>query len=170
MSTNANPIRLGVIGLSTSPGGWASTLLTPLLPPSPLSAQYTITALCTSSPASASAAAAKYAALLGHPVAGYHGPTGATDLASDPNVDVVVVAVKVGEHRASVLPAIERGKDVFVEWPLGRGVREAGEIAEAARKRGVRNIVGLQGRQSPIVKKVRFTFQVLPRIRVQVER
>lgn len=148
------PIRIGVVGLSVS-GGWASTLLAPLLPPSPLAPKYKLTALCTRSAASASATAAKYSSLLGHDVKAYHGPGGAAQLARDPAVDMVVVAVKVGDHAAAALPAIDAGKQVFVEWPLGRGLAEAEELARRAREKGVRAIVGNQARQSPALLKVR---------------
>ena len=155
MAQRDGPIRIGVIGLSTTPGGWATTLLAPILPPAPLAPLYKLTALCTSSPASATAASEKYCGLLGHPVRGYSGPNGARELAADPNVDLVVVAVKVGAHRDAVLPALEAGKDVFVEWPLGKNLRETLEIAELAKKKGVRTMVGAQGRQSYATRKVR---------------
>ncbi|OBZ74332.1 hypothetical protein A0H81_05769 [Grifola frondosa] len=52
------------------------------------------------------------------------------------------------------MPAIERGKDVFCEWPLGNGLNETLEIAEAARRKGIRTMVGSQAWQNPAVKKV----------------
>ena len=62
------PIRIGVIGLSQN-GGWATTLLAPLLDASSaVSAKYTLVALATRSAASAAATAEKYAAQLGHAV------------------------------------------------------------------------------------------------------
>ena len=75
-------------------------------------------------------------------------------LCKDPNVDLVVVAVRVGAHRDAVLAALEAGKDVFGEWPLAKGLKETVEMAEAAKKRGVRAMVGMQGRQSYAVRKV----------------
>ena len=89
----SRPIRLGFIGLSVS-GGWAANLVAPLLPPSPLASKYTNTALCTRSVQSARATAEKYEGLLGHPVKAYYGPSGYDDIANDPEVDMVVVAVK----------------------------------------------------------------------------
>ncbi|GJE92404.1 Gfo/Idh/MocA family oxidoreductase [Phanerochaete sordida] len=148
-----HPIRIGVIGLSVS-GGWASVLLAPILPPAPLAAKYKLTALCTRSPASAQATAEKYSAELGHAVRGYHGADGAAQLANDPDVDLVVVAVKVGEHRAAALPALAAGKPVFVEWPLGNGLQETQELAALARAKGVKNIVGNQVRFSPALLKI----------------
>ena len=148
------PIRIGVVGLSTN-GGWASTLLAPLLDPtSPVFQKYKLVALSTRSAESASATAEKYAAQLGHAVRAYHGASGARDLAQDPDVDLVVVAVKVTDHKAAVLPAIEAGKDVFVEWPLGKGLQETLEIAQKAKAKGVRAMVGTQAIHTPLVRKV----------------
>lgn len=167
MAASTNPIRLGVIGLSAS-GGWAPVLLHNILPPAPLSARYTITAICTSSIDSALVATQKYAAIVGHSIKGYYGASGAQEIASDPDVDLVVVAVRVANHHASVLPALEAGKDVFVEWPLGKGYRETVEIAELAKKKGVRTIIGAQGRQSPAVKKAIILFVLLKFMYVNV--
>ncbi|OBZ74775.1 Galactose/lactose metabolism regulatory protein GAL80 [Grifola frondosa] len=125
---------------------------TPLLQP-PLSAQYAITAVSTTSSQSASASAKKYSELTKRPVKPYHGST--NQIAADPEVDFVVVAIKGPEHKAAVMPAIKHGKDVFVEWPLGTSLQEATEIAEAARRKGVRTMVGAQSWQNPVVKKVR---------------
>ena len=148
------PIRIGVIGLSTS-GGWATTLLAPILGPSaPLTSTYKLTAISTRSAESAAATATKYTSELGHTVKAYHGADGARALANDPDVDLVVVTVKVADHRANALLALEAGKDVFVEWPLGRGFEEGKELAELARKKGVRTMVGTQATQAPFVRKV----------------
>ncbi|OBZ74353.1 Galactose/lactose metabolism regulatory protein GAL80 [Grifola frondosa] len=105
------------------------------------------------SPVCCASAAEKYSKLTSAPVKAYHGST--DDIADDPNVDLVVVAVKVPDHKAAVMPAIEKGKDVFVECPLGMTLQETMEIAEAAQRKGVRSIVGLQSWQSPLVRKVK---------------
>jgi len=110
-------------------------------------------AVSTTSSASASASAKKYSESVGHAVKPFHGNT--SQIASDPDVDLVVIAVRAPAHKATLLPAIEAGKDVFVEWPAGVGLQEASSIAEAARKKGVRTMVGLQGRQAPAIKKVK---------------
>ena len=73
-------------------------------------------------------------------------------LARDPEVDIVAVTVKVPEHRAIVLAALEAGKHVYCEWPLGRDLAEAEEMAEAARKAGVHVTMGLQGENSWAVR------------------
>ena len=45
--------------------------------------------------------------------------------------------------------AIEAGKHVYTEWPLGRTTAEAEELATLARAKGVQTAVGLQSRVSP---------------------
>ena len=66
-------------------------------------------------------------------------------LAHDRHVDIVAVTVKVPEHRAIVLAALAAGKHVYCEWPLGRDLAEAQEMADAARAAGVHVAIGLQG-------------------------
>jgi predicted dehydrogenase len=85
-------------------------------------------------------------------VATYADPT---EIASDPNVDIVAVSVNVPEHYTLTKPAIEAGKDVFVEWPLARNLAEAEELVQLAKKKGVKTMVGLQARQNPSILKAK---------------
>ncbi|PBK91565.1 NAD-binding Rossmann fold oxidoreductase [Armillaria gallica] len=146
-----SPIRIGFIGLSGQ--GWASTMLAPPLLEEPLSSQYQLTAVSTSNSASAEATAAKYASLLGTPVKPYHGSP--EHIVSDPNVDLVAVSVKVTHHFENAMKVIDGGKDLFLEWPAGNGLKETSALASAAKEKGVRTIVGLQGRMDPVFKKVK---------------
>ncbi|KAF8064998.1 oxidoreductase [Lyophyllum atratum] len=142
------PIRVGFVGLSST--GWASTSLAPPLLSTPA---FKLTALSTTSEASASASAAKYTAEVGHTVKPFHGST--AHIAGDPDVDLVVVSVRTPAHRDAVIPVLEARKDVFVEWPAGASLEETVELAEKAREKGVRAAVGLQGRHSPVVRRVK---------------
>lgn len=147
-----SPIRVGVIGLSTQ--GWAATgLIPPLLEPL-LKDKYTITAIATRSAASAKATAAKYSELTGHTVKGYYGEGGATQIANDPDVDLVVVSVKVTDHWKAAKPAIDAGKDIFLEWSPGKSLEENIALAEAAKAKGVRSIIGVQSGQSVTIRNV----------------
>jgi predicted dehydrogenase len=74
------------------------------------------------------------------------------EMVRDPDVDVVAVTVKVPEHRAIVLAALEAGKHVYCEWPLGRDVSESEEMAAAARVSGLHVAIGLQGTNSIAVR------------------
>jgi predicted dehydrogenase len=76
-------------------------------------------------------------------------------LLSSREVDLVVVAVNVTRHRELVLGALAAGKDVFCEWPLGCNLQEASDLSVAARAAGVRTLIGLQGRFSPALTRVR---------------
>jgi predicted dehydrogenase len=150
MSSNATPIRIGIVGLSAT-AGWAATALAPPLLQEPLASQYKLVAVSTSSERSAKASAEAYSEKTGHEVKGYHD---AADLANDSEIDMIAVAVKVPQHKAALIPALEKGKAVFSEWPLGRNVGEAKELADLAKKAGVKTMVGLQGWQSPVTQKV----------------
>jgi predicted dehydrogenase len=141
-------IKVGFVGLSKT--GWASSALFPAM--FQHKDKYTLKAVSTTSSESALASAEKYTSDLGYLIKAYHGDT--SQIAGDPDVDLVVVAVKAPNHRRAVLPAIEAGKDIFLEWPAGANLKETIEIADAARKKGIRVVVGLQGRHSPAFTKV----------------
>jgi predicted dehydrogenase len=54
-----------------------------------------------------------------------------------------------------IIPALLQGKNAIVEWPLARNLQEAEELTELARSKGVKTMVGLQARQSSVVKKMK---------------
>ncbi|KAL9128404.1 MAG: hypothetical protein Q9175_007533, partial [Cornicularia normoerica] len=140
-------INLGIIGLSASPTAWATRAhVAPLKSPA-LSLHYNIIALATSSPTSAKAAAGAHKI---DPAKAYSSPE---EIANDKDVDMAVVSVKVPLHKQLALPALHAKKDIFVEWPLAANTAQAIELAELAKKQGVRNIVGLQGLQAPVIQK-----------------
>jgi len=58
-------------------------------------------------------------------------------LVEDPNVDIVYIAAPHSAHKRLALLAIEAGKHVLVEKPMGVSAGEAREIADAARTSGV---------------------------------
>jgi predicted dehydrogenase len=68
---------------------------------------------------------------------------------ADPNVDAALVAVRVPVHYVLSKNAIEAGKPVYCEWPLGANTAEAEELAALARKMKVPTMVGLQRHASP---------------------
>ncbi|KAJ4364755.1 hypothetical protein N0V95_000702 [Ascochyta clinopodiicola] len=137
--------RIGLIGLSAK-GSWASRSHLPYLQQTSL---YKITALQNSSKASAEAAAKEYSL---NDVATYAEPSA---IASDSNVDIIAVSVNVPEHYDLTKPALEAGKDVFVEWPLARNLAEAEELVQLAKEKGVRTMIGLQARQNPSIIKAK---------------
>ena len=66
-------------------------------------------------------------------------------------VDIVSVCVKVPDHHTLVLAAINAGKHVYCEWPLGCDAAEAEALAGAAERRGIHHAIGLQARMSVAV-------------------
>ena len=58
-------------------------------------------------------------------------------------------------HFETVKPSIDKGKDVYVEWPLAQDLKHAEKLRTLAKKKGSRTIVGLQGRMSPVILKIK---------------
>jgi predicted dehydrogenase len=73
------------------------------------------------------------------------------EMICDDQIDVITIAVKVPAHRELVLAALEAGKAVYSEAPLGRSVAETEEMASAVRSR--HTAIGLQGRMNPAVRR-----------------
>ena len=60
--------------------------------------------------------------------------------------------MKVPEHHQIVTDALAAGKMVFCEWPLGRNLLEAEELAGLAREKQLRTVIGLQGGLHPPIR------------------
>jgi predicted dehydrogenase len=73
----------------------------------------------------------------------------------DPRVEVVNVTLPNAMHREVALAALEAGKHVWVEKPVGRGVEDTAAVAEAARRAGVVTGVGFCYRFAPAVQHAR---------------
>src|SRR5947209_3963602 len=140
----AKKIRVGIIGANPD-RGWAAQAHIPAL--RSLSDEFEITALSTTRRESADAAAK----LFGVPAAfdNHH------ELVNSPTVDVVAVTVKVPHHLELATAALEAGKAVYCEWPLGNGLKEAETLAALAARKGVLAVAGLQARSAPAVAYVR---------------
>jgi predicted dehydrogenase len=70
---------------------------------------------------------------------------------ASPEIDAVAVVVRVPSHFAPTKAALEAGKHVYCEWPLGRTTQEATELSALANARGLVTAVGLQARVNPTV-------------------
>ena len=136
-------IRVGMVGITPN-RGFSSIAHMPALQALP---DFEVVAVCTSRQETANAAAKHYGVPLAFadPVA----------LARHPDVDLVTVCVKVPDHFYPVMAAINAGKHVYCEWPLGRNTAEAILLRDAATAKGVRHAVGLQGRTSPAINHAR---------------
>src|SRR5207302_7536932 len=140
-SKNADKrIRVGIIGANPD-RGWAAQAHIPAL--KSLSDDFEITALSTSRRESADAASK----LFGVPLAFDNHQ----DLVNSAVVDVVAVTVKVPYHLELATAALDAGKAVYCEWPLGNGLKEAETLAALAKKKRVLAVVGLQARSAPSV-------------------
>ena len=132
-----NKIRLGFVGANVS-SIWSSQSHFPALLASP---DVELTAVCTTRPESAEEARQAFGAKLA-----FHDFRA---MVSSPEIDAVAVVVRVPSHYEPTKAAIEAGKHVYTEWPLGRTTAEAEELAALARAKGVQTAVGLQSRVSP---------------------
>ncbi|KAK4693308.1 hypothetical protein P7C71_g4065, partial [Lecanoromycetidae sp. Uapishka_2] len=142
-------IRVGLIGLSArAKTSWASSAHLPYLQSS--QNKYTITALCNSSVDAAESAIQAYK--LPASTKAYGNPE---DLANDQEIDLIVCTTRVDVHYQTIKPSLERGKDVYCEWPLASTLTDAEELNALARKSNAKTIIGLQGELSPIILKVK---------------
>ena len=130
-------LQVGIIGVSAD-RGWARE--SHVLAVQGL-ASLELAAVATSHQATASAAAKAFGVRTA-----YGDPT---DLFRDPNIDLIGICVRVPAHLQLVLSALAAHKHVYCEWPLGRNLAEAEEIAAAADAAGVHAVVGIQTRMNP---------------------
>src|SRR5512134_2058117 len=135
----APKIRLGFVGANVR-ATWASQSHFPALMASP---DVEMTAVCTTRPETAEEARKAFGAKLA-----FHDFRA---MVASPEIDAVAVCVRVPLHYEPTKAAIEAGKHVYTEWPLGRNTAEAEELAALARAKGVPTAVGLQSRVSPAI-------------------
>jgi predicted dehydrogenase len=131
-------IRVGIIGANPD-RGWAAQAHIPAL--KSLTDDFEITALSTSRRESADAASKRFGVPLAF--------DNHEDLVNSTHVDVVAITVKVPHHFELASAALNAGKAVYCEWPLGNGLKEAEDLAALAKKRGVLAVAGLQARSAP---------------------
>jgi predicted dehydrogenase len=135
----AEKIRLGLIGASVR-GTWSSRSH---LPAVQASSDVELTAVCTTRADSAEAARQAYGARLAF--------DDYRKMIASPEIDAVAVVVRVPSHYAPTKAALEAGKHVYFEWPLGRTTEEAEELAAMAKAKGLVTAIGLQARVNPAI-------------------
>jgi predicted dehydrogenase len=135
-------IRVGIVGATVTQGGsgWGANAHVPALKALP---HFELKAVCTSHEDTAKASAAAFGAERAFHRFG--------DMAADPDVDLIVVCVRVPGHRDLVMAGLQAGKAVLCEWPLGANLAEAEEMAGLASQRSLKTIVGLQARSDPTI-------------------
>ena len=142
----AHPTRVGIVGATVTPGGsgWGADAHVPALQALP---NYDLRAVCTAHEETAAASAARFGAELAfHDI---------KDMVARPDLDLIVVSVRVPWHYDLVMAGLRAGKPVFCEWPLSATLQEAEEMANLARERELRTAVGLQARSDPSVRYAR---------------
>src|SRR5438105_10697273 len=139
-------IRVGIVGATVTPGGsgWGANAHVPALRALP---EYELKAVCTAHEETAKASAASFGAELA-----FHD---FDQMVAHPDLDLVAVVVRVPGHHSLVVRALEAGKAVFCEWPLGATLAEAEAMASLARAKGVRTMIGLQANGDPVVLRLR---------------
>ena len=135
----ADKIRLGIIGANIH-RGWAVRSHLPAVVASP---EFELTAVCTTRMESAEESRQMFGARLAFD--DYNA------MLAHPDIDAVAVSLRVPSHYEPTMAALNAGKHVYTEWPLGRTTAEAQEMADLARTKGVRNMVGLQSRANPVL-------------------
>jgi predicted dehydrogenase len=134
------PIRVGFIGLNPDTH-WAAAAHLPAL--KALSNEFDVVGVANSTPESSK----RTAEALGL----RHAFDSVDALVRSPDIDLVVVTVKVPHHLTLVTQALNAGKHVHCEWPLGNGLAEAEALADLAQAKGVVATVGTQARLAPEV-------------------
>ncbi len=133
--TATDPLRVGLIGAN---GRWGPRAHVPALTQLPQTQLY---AVCTAHADTAQAAAEKFG------VKRAYGDDKA--MGADPRVEAALVAVRVPAHYVLTKNALEAGKAVYCEWPLGATTEEAEALATLAHRMKAHTMVGLQRRASP---------------------
>lgn len=139
---NRSKIRVGIVGLQAS-RSWAAVAHLPAL--GQLTDQYEILGVVNSSPESSRAAAEACRIPLAF--------SSIEEMASSDEVDLIVVTVRVPMHYDAVKTILLHGKHVYCEWPLGRTLAEAEELAAMARERSLLAVAGTQARVSVALRK-----------------
>ena len=136
----ADTIRTGIVGATVTQGGsgWGANAHVPALHLLP---DYELQAVCTAHEDTAQASKAQFDAVYA-----FHDIDA---MAQHPEIDLVVVCVRVPGHKHLVMAGLHANKAVFCEWPLGATLAEAQEMATFAKEHGLKTIVGLQARSDP---------------------
>jgi predicted dehydrogenase len=120
----SHQIGVGILGANPE-RGWAARSHIPAINASP---HFALAAVATTRAETANAARDRFGAR--------HAFTDALSLARHPDVDLVVVTVKVPAHAELVRAALDAGKHVYCEWPLTRTAAEARALQAAAETAG----------------------------------
>jgi predicted dehydrogenase len=143
-------IRVGIVGATVTRGGsgWGANAHVPALQ---ALLQYELAAVCTAHPDTAQASREAFGAQQAF--------SDFDAMLQSPDVDLVVVCVRVPGHYDLVMRALEADKAVLCEWPLGRTLEEAERMTSLAERKNLRTAVGLQARSDPALMYARELIQ-----------
>lgn len=140
----AEKLKLGLVGADAAGKGWGPAAHMPALRGIE---QIELAALCTSRPESAAAAAKAYGIDRA-----YHD---INELVAQRDIDIISTVVRIPNHYQVVMAALNAGKHVYCEWPLGASLAETEKMAAVASRKGVVTAIGLQGRHDPTLTYIR---------------
>ncbi len=143
--SKSDPVRVAFIGAG---GRWGPSAHGPALQQVP---EVSLYAVCTAHADTAQAAADKYNVK--------HAYSDLSTMGADAQVEAALVAVRVPAHYKITMAALEAGKHVYCEWPLGANTQEAEAMAALAKQKNLRTMVGLQRRASPAYQYMRELIQ-----------
>lgn len=132
----AKDVRVGLVGVNARTG-WARESHVPAVQAVD---GLTLAAVATRDQRTADEAAAATGAPLafGDPM----------QLVASPDVDLVTVASPVPSHLQLIAAALDAGKQVLIEWPVGVDTEQTAQIAQLAARAGTAVHVNLQARQN----------------------
>jgi len=139
----AERIRVGIIGANVD-YGWGVRAHIPAIQALP---EFELVAVCTTRMETAEETARQFDVPLAF--------DDHRELVSRPDIDLVLVCVRVASHQLLVTAALEAGKHVFCEWPLAVSTEQAVAMRDLADAQGVRHMVGLQARGAPAINRMR---------------
>jgi len=91
------------------------------------------------------------------------------DLLSE-NLDAVSIAMPTSLHKRAALAAIEKGINILVEKPIAGTIEDATKIIEAAKRNGVKLMVGHIERFNPIVAAIKESITDLQVVSIDITR
>jgi predicted dehydrogenase len=133
-------IRVGIVGATVTVGGsgWGARTHVPALHALP---EYQLKAVCTAHEDTALASQKQFGTDLA-----FHN---FDEMVASPEIDLVTVVTRVPTHYDLVMRALQAGKAVYCEWPLGATLEQAEQMADLAAQRSLYTAAGLQAHSDP---------------------
>ncbi|MFY0672970.1 MAG: Gfo/Idh/MocA family oxidoreductase [Bacteroidia bacterium] len=132
-----NILKVGLVGASAK-GGWGAIAHVPAIKSLK---NLELAAVCTSGPESAKAASKAFNVDRSF--------YDINELVTQNDLDIISAVVKIPDHFSVVKTALEAGKHVYCEWPLGIDLTETEQLANLAKEKNLTCAIGLQGYWAP---------------------